>query len=362
VALEQLGSMTPPGSIAGQLARQKEAPDIRVRGSFIGPGDDFQTITIRGREYYITPVDPVTQRPYMLLQHEPLRVDDPDCANLHHGRHQLENYQLQDSLFPWDPNLKARKAERVATLQFVNPYDHNKIDPRTGRLNYHHYFYGTLPLATEKEIFEFIIPTIAGILPEYALDMRSGEPEVVVPTPAQLALMQTVRRPQPIHWKKREKIKAKAGNDYREIENPTTDEQTYVQERLQTYIDQSNASHGYPYQYFTFRSEEIRDFMQDYIFRQDINVADSEVAEFISERDADKKIFLGNKMLSRAVDAATLSIASVYEAAKRDGRLHQARPRTARGVVWSVLGRPDRNQLVPSQYAAALQEQYAVAA
>ena len=361
MALEQLGLMTPPGSIAGQLAPEK-VPDNRVGDFFIEPGGDFKTIHIRGRDYYITPVDNVTNRPYPILQHEPLKTDDPDYSNVHHGRHQLENYQLQDSLFPWDPSYKARKAERNASLQFVNPYDHNKIDPRTGRPNYHWWFYGTLPLATEAEIFGYVIPTIAGILPKYALDMRSGEPKVVVPTPAQMALMRTVRKPQPISWKKIEKIKAKAMYDYRDLDIHETDEHEYVQDRLQTYIDQSSASHGFPYQYFTYRTEVARDFIQDFVFKQDINASEREVEEFISEQSAEKKRYLGTKMLSKAVDAATLGVASTYETAKREGRLHAARPRTARGVVWTILGRPDRHTLVPSQYAAALEQQFGVAA
>jgi hypothetical protein len=340
------------------------APVKRDRSSFvIEPGDDLKTIWAEGREWYITPVDPNTGIPLPIAQHERLPIDDPRRANLHHGRHPGNLFKIQDSLFPDAPSPLAREAERNARLQYVNPLDHNVVDLKQGNSTYHDWFFGTMPLETEREIFSFTIPAIAGFIPQYVIDVRGWEPKVVKPTPGQTALMMSIRKPKPVTDRKLKIVRAKAGEAYKSLSDPNMDKETYVNERAQQYVDQNNARFGFPYEYFTYKNDVVKDFICDYVFKQNINVSTERVAEFLEAREANKKRFLGEKLLALAIDAATLDIADTYQTARTGGRVHRARPRSARGVVWSVLGSQNRQrEYVAEQYAASLREQYGVAA
>jgi len=352
---------TPPGIIELGSSPTYEAP-VADGGFSIEPGGEFSTIRHAGREWYITPVDRRTGIPYPILQHEYLPKNNPYITNVHHARHPERLYVVQDSLFPSEPSPLARLAERNACLQLVNAVDHNRVDPNTGDPTYHDYFFGPIPLRTEAEIFKYVVSAVAGIFPKYALDIRGGEPKIVVPTAAQLEQMRAVAKPQPIHRRKLIRKEYKVGDEYRTIENPQVSREEYVQRKLDEYKYQHESNSGFSYVHFGYRYEVVRHFISNYLFNQDINVNEAYLDRFMEAKEEKIKLSLGKTLLSMAIDAATLEVAKTYEQARKHGVIHPRLPKTARGIVWTLFATPGQRARLTTQFGESLAQQRAVAA
>lgn len=353
------------GDFAGHFT-DLETPVPTDRSFSIEPGGDFATIYAGGRDWYLTPVDRRTHIPYPILQHEPLPRYNPLVTNVHHARHPGALHNVQDSLLPDDPGPLSRLAERNAQLQLVRATDHNRIDQRSGRPTYHDYFYGTIPLRSEAEIFKYVISCVAGILPKYAIDMRPGEPRIVVPTEEQRALMRMVRKPAAPDWKRQEKKKCVAGADYLkeygDVSDPDVDQETYVAGRLADYVATYEAGAGFAFVNFGYRYDVIRHFISDYVMSQNINVSEAEIDRFLEEEGADRKYRLGENLLRLAVDAATLDISPTYSQAKKHGAIHPRQAQSSQEIVWKLLVTPSRRSKVVEQYSETLKRQRAIAA
>jgi hypothetical protein len=344
---------TPPGFIAPGLT-PPQALDKHVGGFSFEPGGDFATIRDAGREWYVTPVDRRTGIPYPILQHEYLPKNNPYITNVHHARHPENLLIVQDSLFPDDPSPLARLAERNACLQLVNAIDHNRVDPVTGDPTYHDNFFGPIPLRTEAEIFKYVVSAVAGIFPKYALDIRGGEPKIVVPTAAQLEQMRAVAKPQPIHRRKLIRKEYKAGDEYRTLDNPILSREDYVQRKLDEYKFQHESNSGFSYVHFGYRYDVVRHFISECIFKQDINVEDSYLDRFMEAKDQKIRLSLGKTLLSMAIDAATLDVAKTYNQARKHGVIHPRLPKTARGVVWTLFATPAQRYKLTNQLGESL--------
>ncbi|HEX7633115.1 MAG TPA: hypothetical protein VF401_02180 [Candidatus Saccharimonadales bacterium] len=330
-------------------------PDASPEPRVVEPGDDFQTVRIDGRLWYVTPKDPVTGVVYPILQHEKLPIDNPDRANLHHGNHPASDPSVSYTTFHG-------AALRNGQLQLVNVHDHNEIDPRTDRPVYHDYFYGPIPEYRENEVFRTIVAAVAGDIPHYAIDMRAPNGPQVVPLEGKSReLLLTLAKPQTARERRITNLPFKAGYKYDELQNPTLSKEEYIARFKQAYWDRRAVNNGFAYRYIGYRYEPVRSFFQYYVFKQKIDM-EKEVDEFLCTDDQARRIFLGNLLIAKAVEAAADIANDVFKVAKQRSGLRPVYE-GSRPLVRDVLGRTatHRGELAES-YAQKLRVEYGLAA
>lgn len=251
---------------------------------------------------------------------------DPTAVNWHHHFHPSSASELRCSL--------GGKALRSARLQLVPADLHND-----GKHTYHTIFKGPeLPAANDSEKqFWLCVLACAGYVPRQAIDVRSDSPDE--PVELTLADQQRYRAPATpqmisqqdfVRFRDRDRADLPARQVWRALE---------VRHKRQAALS---------YQHFRYSYDPIRDFFREFILQREIDISPKLIKRFLGAADFDRKHRLGETILARAADQATLSFRSQYQVLHQSAALHPLMPIEPDKLVFHKLGDyRGRQQLLP---------------
>lgn len=236
----------------------------------------------------IAPTDELTGLPYPIAPKcEPIPEGRPDIADIHHGFH-----KERDLAGMGLPGIALRNCWK----QLVERDLHNE-----GPGSYHRFYDKTeLPAYIEAmhcsdkkkaevaihqfeaETFGRVVLACAGVIPRKVIDLSSGEP----------------------------------------VERDMTC-------RELKFLCTPNPHDSFGYKYITYSYDPIREFLVDYVVRQDLrHLTQSRLDEFLETKDSHRKMILGKMLLKNAAAVASDgdTLKEKYKILKREGRVHPAMP------------------------------------
>ncbi len=228
----------------------------------------------------VTPTDELTGLPLPLVPLDELSHD----LDWHHHQHPRRSPILKRDL--------GGSAVRQSRLQLYDYELHH--------LGYHHTYFGPPLPETEEEQFATTIMSVAGYMPDFALDFQSNEPRIVRLRPEQRQQLQT------------------SG----EIRIGSAD--------------------------------VIKNFIRGYVLSQPIdsvNISGLTIEEFVTTKDHERRRVLGHNLLGLITDKATEPINETYYQARKNEMLLPGLPSSVRRFTKVQLGSPNgRRKLVNTLY------------
>lgn len=188
-------------------------------------------------------------------------------------------------------------AIRNARLQLADVRTHNA---------YHAAFDGPPLPATGEERFRFAVMACAGYVPDTALDFSGDSPQIV-----------------PIDHIQRNRLWQSG-----ELKTASMD--------------------------------SVRKFMKEHVLKQDLwHLREYVIDEFLYTKDAERRYFLGNLLLAKAIEQASEPINPAYRIARDEGLIHPALPRKMPTFVNSAIGKAKRRQMLVQELHAKVSREAA---
>lgn len=236
----------------------------------------------------VAPTDELTGLPYPIAPKcEPIPVDRPDIADIHHGFHKEKDLTGMGL-----PGIALRNCWK----QLIERELHNE-----GPGSYHRFYDRTkLPAYVEvmhspdkkkaeaaarqfeAEAFGRVVLACAGVIPRRVIDLSSGEP----------------------------------------IERDMT-------RRELKFLRTPSPHDTFGYKYISYSYDPIHEFLVDYVVKQDLgHLTRSSLCEFMETKDSHRKMVLGKMLLKNAAAVASDrdTLKEKYKTLKREGRVHPAMP------------------------------------
>jgi hypothetical protein len=228
----------------------------------------------------VTPTDELTGLPLPLVPLNELGED----ADWHHHQHPRRSPLLKKDL--------GGSAVRQSRLQFYDYELHHS--------GYHHTYLGPPLPETEEDQLATTIMSVAGYMPDFALDFQSSEPRIVKLKPEQ-------------------------------------------RQRLQTSGEIRIGS-----------EDVVKNFIKSYVLSQPIesvNINELTIEEFITTKDHERRRALGHNLLGLIIYKATEPINEVYCQAQKREMLLPGLPGNVRRFTKTLLGSHNgRRKLVNTLY------------
>lgn len=249
------------------------------------PVNDDRSSLVYERGHLVTPSDELTGLPYPIIIHdENLPTHRYDQADSHHAFH------------PWY-KLRSRGAGATALrncrIELVDTRHHNQ-----GKGSYHAFYDGPIIPTDPIEQFKTGVYACAGYIPDYGIDMSSGEPEIVEITSRQRAILRT----------------------------PSDEDE-------------------FGYRYLTYRYDPLRKFFAEIALQQDFSVMDDlKLEEFLQTKDESRKQHLSRWLIAQATERAAESIEADFREAHAEGRLHPAMQANPSVLVFFKIGNRETQQ------------------
>jgi hypothetical protein len=234
-----------------------------------------------------TPTDELTKLPLPILP-----IENPVKPDWHHHFHPRNSPRLTSKM--GGPALRAARLQRV--------------DYGAHHDGYHNLYTGP-PLPKKlKDRFGLIVMSVAGYMPDQALDF-SGDAPAIVP----------------------------------------------LSEEKRLFLQTSG-------QIRTGNHTAIRNFIRDYVMSQDVgstNIGELTIEEFIYTRDEDRRRMLGHTLLGLITDKATEPLNEQYYQAKKQRKISPDLPHSAMRFTKALLGPPRSRDMLVDQLHARLEARLA---
>jgi len=298
----------------------------------------------------ITPTDELTGLPLPILPQEYLQANATE-TNWHHAWHANSAPELQ--------GLGGR-ALRHSRVQLVHRTDHNYKDK--GRPNYHNFFEGPPLPDNEDDQFRLCVISAAGYIPDTAIDLRSGEPELVVMSEDELDILRAPANPRPLRNDEKARVRQQAADGFRKSKQSGS-RRKHTDTVVATYAAKRQKQASFGFHHLIYQYEPMRDFFREYVLTQDVDsVRESEVEEFLMTPDQQRKHDLGKRFLKLAINQTTDFVEGPYQELRRAGKLHPGMPPQARSLVFYKLGNEAERADLALRQAQILRDKLGLAA
>lgn len=260
-----------------------------------------------------TPVDEITGLPLPLILPDNFKPSgDSQLENWHHHFH------------PWTaPELRSvgGRALRSVRVQLVPASIHN-----LGDNTYHALFKGPeLPLTEDRQFFISVL-ACAGYVSRFGIDMRSRDPtQPVVIGDDQFARLRVVPEPKRITRSEVERFRTA----FPEVPPRQAVRKLTVKHRRQAALSYEGFRYGY---------DPVKVFFKDYLLERHIDLTRRQMNRFQSEKDERRRRSMGDVILARAAESATLGFKAQYRALYAAGLLHPNIHCEPRQLVFNKLG------------------------
>ena len=283
-------------------------------------------------EKLVTPVDKLTRLPLPLLPRRVLSRDDPEQANDHHAFHPSDSPTL-------DMDTLAGAALRTCLSYLVDVKEHNAAVKGTDKPGYHDWYEGPKLPTTDQEIFEIAVFAHAGARPRKAIDLSGDQPKVVIMNDHEWNIFSMPAIPPTPSPSRMLRLSNSADRAYDELISPDIRRQTYIDGRVTSFLDSLAKGIKYRYQHVSQGYIETRDFISDFLPKQDLShVNPLKIEEFLDTKDDDRRRFLGFCFIGQAIQVATEAMEQRYSQIQKEGRLHPLKPVHARHQAAVLLG------------------------
>jgi hypothetical protein len=267
----------------------------------------------------ITPTDELSGLPLPLLpvaEKLPLKGGE---ANWHHHFHPASSPVLTES--------NGGRALRSSRIQLV-PRTHHNYGNKTA----YHAFYAGPPIPSERdEQVGMAVLSCAGYIPEYAIDVSTGDPHIDHLTRRQTKML--TMKSDPV------RVGDNEVKHYLETRDP---EATYDEAHKllqQKRIRQASLS----YRNIRYSYDPMKNFFAEVVLEQDLSHMRrmSAIGKFLLDGDVTQGLSALFQAATQAVNEAAYrgqTVAQVYEQARELGRLHPYVPLKAGRLVYNKLG------------------------
>lgn len=265
-----------------------------------------------------TPTDEFSGLPLPLMPtDELLPNDNGSVANWHHQFHPSTSPVLTDSI--------GGRALRCSRIQLV-PVEHHNFTETA-----YHRFYAGPPIPEDPaEQFGIAVLSCAGYMPEYAIDVSTGDPCVRPMNDRQLEMLMMAAEPAPLLPVVVERFRD------RRMPDATLEEAAEVlwdKRERQATMSYRNMRYGY---------DPMKQFLAEIVLEQDVSDMPRKiVGRFLANGDETEGMKLLDAASNRAAEgvvARGMPVDELYRQARDDGRLNPNMPPSAGTLIANKLG------------------------
>ncbi|MDB5184343.1 MAG: hypothetical protein JWN38_151 [Candidatus Saccharibacteria bacterium] len=301
----------------------------------------------------IAPQDELSGLPLPLLIHERLPDDDPRYANMHHAHHPSTAPELQSL---------GGKALRNSRVQLVRASEHNIGDKSKGKLTYHDFYKASQLTDDEDEQYIRCLFACAGYIPERAIDLSSGEPELVTMSHAQRELMRLPAAPREVKRAELRRLARKATEAYWSLPNPTVNRAEYLRQTIDGFRERLVVQATFGFHHVSYSYQPMRDFFRAYVVKQDLQEHLQTIDEFLGTSNPEVRFNKGQWLLAKALEKAGEPMNEQYREAYRAGLLHPKMPSKPHVLTRYKLGQAQERVAVVAELEQSLRLRFELAA